>query len=105
MKQLGLVLLPLLLASCGPPLVWDKPGLADGVRQAEVADCQRLAWRQAVSTENDLLFHYRLGASRYALRHGYYPQPNFDRMAWEDRFYSTCMQVKGYRLIPLPQGG
>lgn len=107
MKQLGLVLLPLLLTSCGPPLVWDKPGLAEGVRQEEVADCQRLAWRQAVATENELMFDYRMRPSvtRYAMRYGYYPQPNIDRMAWEDRYFSTCMQAKGYRLIPLPQGG
>ncbi|CAA6604435.1 exported hypothetical protein [Rhodospirillaceae bacterium LM-1] len=107
MKRLGLLLSLLLLVSCGPPMAWDKPGLSPEARANDRTDCERLAWRQAVDVENDLMFQYRMsgGATRYALRHGYYPQPNFDRYGWEDRFYSTCMQAKGYRLVPINQGG
>jgi hypothetical protein len=102
---LFLTLLLPILASCGPPLVWDKPGLDPTAKANDQTDCQRLAWRQAVGVENDLMFQSRLGMPRTALRYGYYPQPNFNRYDWEDRFFATCMQAKGYRLIPLKQGG
>ena len=106
MRRFFLLLLGLLpvLTACGPPLVWDKPGLDLAAQANDQTDCQRLAWHQAVGVENDLMFQSRLGMSRYALRYGYYPQPNFNRYDWEDRFFATCMQAKGYRLIPLRQG-
>ncbi len=100
-----LILLILALASCGPPMAWDKPGISLEAKANDRTDCERLAWRQAVDVENDMFFNYRMSSGRYALRHGYYPQPNFDRYGWEDRFYSTCMQAKGYRLVPMNQGG
>ncbi|MBF0167306.1 MAG: hypothetical protein HQL45_06710 [Alphaproteobacteria bacterium] len=95
-----------LLAACGPPMVWDKPGLSLEAKRGEQTDCERIAWHQAVDAENDFMFRYRMRSWGHGSSLGYFPQSNaFDRYSWENRFYATCMQAKGYRLIPLQQGG
>jgi hypothetical protein len=95
----------LFLSACGTPLVWDKPGLTAQMRADDQADCQRLAWRQAVEVQNDLWFQSRMGFGRYPFGYRTYPGYSVSRYDLEDRFFATCLQAKGYRLVPLQTGG
>lgn len=101
-----LIAVSLLVSSCGPPLAWSRPQTDAADQASDQATCQKLAWQEAVRLENDLWFNSRMTMGGFALRRGFYPSMNYDRYSWEDRFFSTCMQAKGYRLLPRPtQGG
>lgn len=89
------------LAACGTPLDWDKPGLDSQAKADDQADCRQLAWRQAVGVENDLFFWSRMRSPGYAR----FRDSAIDRSDLEYRFFSTCMQAKGYRLVPRDRGG
>lgn len=93
------------LTACGVPLAWVKPGTGGPEAAADQGDCQRLAWRQAVEMENDIAFRARMFQRPMTMARPGFSRSAFNRYDWEDRFYSTCMQAKGYRLEPIPRGG
>lgn len=100
-----LVLMTVGLAACGTPLAWVKPAGDEPASVADQTDCQRLAWRQAVEMENDIAFRARLYHNPFSPYRSFGTNSAFNRYDWEDRFFSTCMQAKGYMLRPVAPGG
>ena len=83
----------LALVACGPALVWHRPGMTDAEYRQDDAECRgRAEVEKAVPTVRR---SRRVGDESIELA----PRTSFDFEA-----YRTCMQSRGYRLVP-KQGG
>lgn len=103
-----------LLAGCGPPLAWQKPGVSLEETQADSRDCASLARDQAF---RESFFGYG-GPSYYGAwpsRFGPYPSPygGYGNYYWQDSFMwraqregdlqNFCLRARGYHLAPVAQ--
>ena len=97
----------LILAAC-TPVQWVKPGATPDDLNADSADCQQKAWREA---QYRSWWYYgppapyiaRDGLGRRFLVWPYSPfnDPFHDRFMEEARLAQFCMQAKGWELQPV----
>lgn len=108
------IALCLLLAGCGPPLVWDRPQTAAADLQLDLRECRGMARQQAFA-ESWPSFYSPYGFYRhgfYDRRGGFVPyapfggpfgDPFLERDFREASLHEFCMKARGYRLTPAPQ--
>lgn len=102
-----------LLAACGPPMAWQKPGVTMAEAEADSRDCSNLARDQAF---RESFFggpfgypgHYGYYGS-WPSRFGPYPGPygyRHDSFMWrqqrESDLQNFCLRARGYHLAPVP---
>lgn len=102
-----------LLASCGPPMAWQKPGATLADMQADSRDCANLARDQAFreSFFGAPYFYGSYGA--WPSRFGPYPSPynnrGYESFMWrnqrESDLQNFCLRARGYHLAPAGQPG
>lgn len=97
-----------MLAACGPPMAWQKPGVTVAQAQFDSQECAGLARNQAFRES-------------YFGPHGYYGYPGYpygfhpyrygyrgyDPYMWhgqrESDLQDFCLRARGYQLAPIPQ--
>lgn len=100
-----------LLAGCGPPMAWQKPGVSLQEAQADSRDCANLARDQAF---RESFFggpyhggYYGTWPSRfgpYPSPYGYYRHDAFMyRQQRESELQTFCLRARGYHLAPVAQ--
>ncbi len=106
-----------LLAACGPPMAWQKPGVTVAEAQADSRDCANLARNQAFregffgGPYGYPGYHGYYGA--WPSRYGPYPGPfgysRHDTFMWrqqrEGDLQNFCLRARGYHLAPIPGEG
>lgn len=119
MRHIPALALVLLLAGCGPALVWDRPATGSADLRADLQDCHGLA-RQQVMAEGlrygfppygsfwgpgyiDRFGRYRsypgFAAAGFG---GPFGDPFMERDFRENNLQDFCMKARGYRLVPAP---
>lgn len=102
-----------LLAACGPPMAWQKPGVTLAEAQADSRACANLARDQAF---RESFFsgpyyggYYGTWPSRfgpYPSPYGYYRHDAFMyRQQREGDLQNFCLRARGYQLAPVPGEG
>ncbi|MBI4967256.1 MAG: hypothetical protein HZC25_03965 [Rhodospirillales bacterium] len=110
--RLALILAPL-LAACGTPMAWTKPGVTPLEAAQDSNYCRHAAWREAWATRRfDRFGAFGPGPTYDPYRRRWtYAQPTYGLGPGGDpfqemRLQSFCMRAKGYALTPLaPSGG
>lgn len=105
-----------LLAACGPPMAWQKPGVTVAEAQVDSRECNNLARDQAFRES------FFAGPYGYPGQYGYYgswpsrfgPYPGpygyrHDSFMWrqqrEGDLQNFCLRARGYHLAPVPEQG
>lgn len=103
------------LAGCGPPVAWQKPGVSLAEAEADSRDCNRLARDQAF---RERFFGAPFGPAGPGYFPGYppgYPYGPYgyrlsryhDSHMWrgqrESDLQDFCLRARGYALRPIPQ--
>jgi hypothetical protein len=99
----------LLLAACGPPMAWQKPGVSMVEAQADSRECNLLARNQAFRESFVAGYgypgygypYYPYGP--YGYRRSYYNDPFMYRGQRESDLQDFCLRARGYSLQPVPQ--
>ena len=92
----------LLLASCAPRLIWNKPGLAE----SELAQDKYQCMRETGFAEPSVLESLGLVLSSTGAGMQGGPNPHAARaqaIGQNRQFFEACMQARGYKLEPKPQ--
>ena len=100
MTMLGLAAVA--LAACGPPMRWEKPGVADTRAATDEAECRAAAHQAAIR-----LYPYGNGPPRYG------PYREMSMLQWTQmidtaRYYAgedltrSCMRARGYARVQVP---
>lgn len=106
-----------LLAACGPPMAWQKPGVTVAEAQTDSRDCSNLARDQAF---RESFFagpygypghygHYGSFPSRFGPYPGAFGYSRHDSFMWrqqrEGDLQNFCLRARGYHLAPVPGQG
>lgn len=106
-----------LLAACGPPMAWQKPGVTVAEAQTDSRDCSNLARDQAF---RESFFagpygypghygHYGSFPSRFGPYPGAFGYLRQDSFMWrqqrEGDLQNFCLRARGYHLAPVPGQG
>lgn len=101
-----------LLAACGPPMAWQKPGVTLAEAQADSRDCANLARDQAFRESFFGGPYYSGYYGMWPSRFGPYPSPygyRHDAFMWrqqrEGDLQNFCLRARGYHLAPVGQQG
>lgn len=98
----------LLLAAC-TPMQWVKADAAPGQLQADMNECQHLAWQEARAHTivhhpmAPALVHDSLGRRLLVYPYGPFADPFGHQFAEEGRLTNFCMQNKGWSLQDVPK--
>jgi hypothetical protein len=88
----------LLLACCGTPTHWEKPGVSSAMTATDAVDCRRAASMEA------FLYQPRLPPPLWPYRRPSWKQlEDSERFYAENRLTAFCMRSKGYELVPIPK--
>lgn len=90
------------LAACGSPMRWEKPGVADTIAATDEAQCRAAAHQEAIR-----LYPYGDGPPFY------YPYRHMSMLQWtqmidtarsyaEEDLTGFCMGARGYARVPAP---
>jgi hypothetical protein len=97
-----------LLAACGPPMAWQKPGVTLADAQADSRDCANLARDQAFRESffaGPYFGSYGVWPSRFGPYPGPYGYRGYDSFMWrsqrEGDLQNFCLRARGYHLAPV----
>jgi hypothetical protein len=85
-----------LLAGCGTPAHWEKPGISAAMTSTDAVECRRSASMEA------FLYQPRLPPLWPFRRNGKQLEDS-ERFYAENRLVAFCMRSKGYELVPPPK--
>ncbi len=102
-----------LLAACGPPMAWQKPGVTLAEAQTDSRDCANLArdqaFRESFFGGHYFHGHYGMWPSRFGPYAGPYGYARHDSSMWrqqrESDLQTFCLRARGYHLAPVPGQG
>jgi hypothetical protein len=92
-------------AAC-TPMRWEHPQLGIANADADMQECDLLAWRESwryaygFNAWHFPRYHRGRDGRLYYYRH--FPGPHHDAFFEEMRLRDYCMRSKGYRAVPVP---
>ena len=100
MRKVVPFVLLLVVAACGAPARWEKPGVSLEGKVADIADCRRAASQEV------FLYFYGLPPPLWPYRRSglyWHQYEESQRFYAENRLTAFCMRNKGYELVPIPK--
>jgi hypothetical protein len=117
-RSIWLFALLTVLAGCGPPLRWERPGTDPATAEADATECRAIARAQHRRlTEQPFLVPYfvRVRNNNGRVREipvvpwrqvgppvwaPYAPALAIDQVTLKHELYERCLEAKGYQLVP-----